>query len=84
MGLRGHPPVSQHINAILDYTFYWLIGINEHYLYRGDETFVRQLYPRIKETIDFAIVRLNQNGIAEGLPGDRVFVDWAPIDYLIF
>lgn len=79
-GLRGHPPVSQHMNTILDYTFYWLIGVNDHYLYTGDEKFIRQIYPRIKETIDFAIGRLNKDGIAEGLPTDWVFVDWAPID----
>lgn len=79
-GLRGHPPVSQHMNTILDYTFYWLIGVNDHYLYSGDDKFIHQIYPRVKETIDFAIVRLNKDGIAEGLSADWVFVDWAPID----
>src|SRR5690606_36804407 len=25
--LRGHEPVKSHINTILDYLFYWIIGI---------------------------------------------------------
>lgn len=79
-GLRGHSPVVRHMNTILDYSFYWLIGIETHYLYTADSVFVRQIYPRMKETIDFCISRLNAEGFAEGRPDDWVFVDWAPID----
>ena len=78
-GLRGHDPVTTHINTILDYSFYWMIGIYYHYLYTGDSTFVKQIYPRMLGTMQFCLNRLNENGMAQGLPGDWVFVDWASI-----
>jgi len=79
-GLRGHEPQTRHMNSILDYSFYWMIGIYNHYMYTGDAEFVKAIYPRMKSTMDFCIGRLNKNGIAEGLPTDWVFVDWAPIE----
>lgn len=79
-GLRGHEPVNSHINTILDYSFYWILGVYSHYLYTGDSTFVRHIYPRMLKTMDFCIGRLNKDSIAEGCNGDWVFVDWAPMD----
>jgi len=79
-GLRGHEPQTRHLNSILDYSFYWMIGIYNHYLYTGDAEFVKQIYPRMKSTLDFCLGRLNKDGIAEGLKSDWVFVDWAPIE----
>ncbi len=78
--LRGHDPVETHINTILDYSFYWMIGIYDHFLYTGDTAFVKQVYPRMKTLMDFCLARTNANGFVEGLPGDWVFIDWAPID----
>lgn len=78
-GLRGHSPIRQHINTILDYSYYWLIGVESHFEYTGDSLFVRQIYPRMQETFDFCYSRLNAEGLAEGRPDDWVFVDWAPI-----
>jgi hypothetical protein len=78
--LIGHDPVERHINTIRDYSFYWLIGIYEHYMYTGDTAFIRQIYPRMKTLIDFCLGRSNINGFVEGLPGDWVFIDWAPIE----
>lgn len=78
--LRGHDPVETHINTILDYSFYWMIGIYDHYLYTGDTAFVKQVYPRMKTLMDFCLARTNANGFVEGLPGDWVFIDWAPIE----
>lgn len=78
--LRGHDPVERHINTILDYSFYWLIGIYDNYMYTGDTSFVCQIYPRMKTLIEFCLGRANQNGFVEGLPGDWVFIDWSPID----
>ncbi len=78
--LIGHDPVERHINTILDYSFYWLIGIYEHYIYTGDTAFIRQIYPRMKTLMEFSLGRSNKNGFVEGLPGDWVFIDWAPIE----
>jgi len=78
--LRGHDPVETHINTILDYSFYWMIGIYDHFLYTGDTAFVKQIYPRMKTLMEFCLGRANENGFVEGLPGDWVFIDWADIE----
>ncbi|MFV0269863.1 MAG: hypothetical protein ACK5HT_22310, partial [Draconibacterium sp.] len=78
--LRGHDPVKMHINTILDYSFYWMIGIYDHFLYTGDSAFVKQIYPQMKTLMDFCLERTNKNGFVEGLTGDWVFIDWAPIE----
>jgi len=41
---------------------------------------VKQVYPRMKSLMDFCIGGNSKNGFIEGLPGDWVFIDWAPID----
>lgn len=79
-GLRGHEPQTRHINTILDYTFYWIISIYEHFLYTGDREFIKQIYPRLKSSMEFCLERLNKNGMAEPVAGDWVFIDWAPIN----
>lgn len=75
--LRGKDPVTAHINTIMDYTFYWFIGIYEYYLYTGDEAFIKEIYPKMKTLMDYVLSRTNKNGMVEGLTGDWVFVDWA-------
>ncbi len=78
--LRGHDPVETHINTILDYSFYWMIGVYDHFYYTADTAFVKQIYPRMKTLMEFCLNRTNPNGLVEGLPGDWVFIDWAPIE----
>lgn len=77
LALRGKDPVTAHINTIMDYTFYWFIGIYDYYLYTGDQTFIRQFYPRMQTLMDYCLSRRNKNGLMEGLPGDWLFIDWA-------
>ena len=76
--LRGKDPVQQHINTILDYTFFWFNSIYDYYLYTGDARFVSQIYDRMKTLMDYAQGRLNDQGMVEGQKGDWVFVDWSP------
>jgi hypothetical protein len=78
--LRGSDPVETHINTILDYSFYWFSGIYDYYLYTGDREFVRQIYPEMLTLMDFCLGRRNAEGLVEGLPGDWVFIDWAPME----
>ncbi|WP_226176311.1 alpha-rhamnosidase [Hymenobacter lucidus] len=75
--LRGKDPVTSHINTIMDYTFYWFIGIYDAYQYTGDKTVVTQLYPRMQSLMDYCLSRRNKDGYMEGLAGDWVFIDWA-------
>ena len=76
--LRGKDPVKQHINTILDYTFFWFNSVYDYYLYTGDTRFVRQIYPRMKTLMDYVQGRLNGRSMVEGQQGDWVFVDWSP------
>ncbi|MBQ7297455.1 MAG: alpha-rhamnosidase [Alistipes sp.] len=75
--LRGKDPVTAHTNTIMDYTFYWFIGIYDYYMYTGDLAFVRQIFPRMQTMMEYVLGRTNQNGMVEGMTGDWVFVDWA-------
>ena len=76
--LRGKDPVTAHINTIMDYTFYWFMGIYDYYLYTGDAHFVTQIYPRMQTLMEYVLGRTNSNGMVEGQSGDWVFVDWSP------
>ncbi|HET9278645.1 MAG TPA: alpha-L-rhamnosidase C-terminal domain-containing protein [Flavitalea sp.] len=77
LALRGKDPVTSHINTIMDYTFYWFLGIYDYYLYTGDTKFIRQFYPRMQSLMEYCLSRRNKNGMMEGLAGDWVFIDWA-------
>ena len=77
LALRGKDPVTSHINTIMDYTFYWFIGIYDYYLYTGDKNFIQQFYPRMQSLMEYCLSRRNKNGMMEGLAGDWVFIDWA-------
>jgi hypothetical protein len=78
--LRGKDPVTSHINTIMDYTFYWFLGIYDYYLYTGDQTFIRAYYPRMQSLMDYCLSRRNADGMMEGLSGDWVYIDWAPLE----
>ncbi|WP_460542019.1 alpha-L-rhamnosidase-related protein [Echinicola sediminis] len=77
LALRGKDPVSSHMNTIMDYSFYWFVGIYDYYLYSGDAEFIKNFYPRMVSMMDFCLERRNANGMMEGLPGDWIFIDWA-------
>ncbi|MDR2804643.1 MAG: alpha-rhamnosidase [Dysgonamonadaceae bacterium] len=77
LSLRGKDPVTSHINTIMDYTFYWFIGIYDYYRYTGDKTFIEQIYPRMQSLMEYCLTRRNANGMLEGRAGDWIFIDWA-------
>ncbi len=77
LNLRGKDPVTSHVNTIMDYTFYWFMGIYDYYLYTGDQKFIEQFYPRMQTLMEYCLSRLNADGMPEGLAGDWVFIDWA-------
>ncbi len=80
LALRGKEPVSSHLNTIMDYTFYWFLGVYDYYLYTGDKAFIETFYPRMVSLMEFCLGRRNANGMMTGLPGDWVYLDWAPLD----
>jgi len=75
--LRGKDPVTSHINTIMDYSFYWYLGIYDYYQYTGDTSFIRLCYPRMVSLMNFIEGRRNKNRWLVGLPGDWLFIDWA-------
>lgn len=77
LNLRGKDPVSSHVNTIMDYTFYWFMGVYDYLQYTGDRKFVEQFYPRMQSLMEYCLSRRNSNGMMEGLEGDWVFIDWA-------
>ncbi|RUT68311.1 alpha-rhamnosidase [Flavobacterium cupreum] len=77
LALRGKDPVTAHINTIMDYTFYWFLGIYDYYQYSGDKTFIKQFYPRMQSLMEYCLSRRNENGMMQGLSGDWIFIDWA-------
>ena len=80
--LGGKAPVSSHINTIMDYTFYWFISVWDYYMYTGDKTFLSQIYPTMRNLMEFVNSRRDAEGMVVGMTGDWVFVDWAdkPMD----
>jgi hypothetical protein len=75
--LRGKDPVTAHINTIMDYTFYWFLGIYDYYRYSGDKSFLVQNYDRMKSLMAYVLGRRNKDGLMEWMPGDWIFIDWA-------
>ncbi|MBO4217054.1 MAG: alpha-rhamnosidase [Clostridia bacterium] len=75
--LRGTSPMMRHINTIPDYTFYWISANWEYYYYTGDRDFIKSVYPLMLSAMEFAMGRLDEDGLYEKRPGDWVFIDWA-------
>jgi len=74
---RGKDPVTAHINTIMDYSFYWFLGIYDYYQFTGDKKFVQDIYPRMQSLMTYIDGRKNKNGLLEWMPGDWIFIDWA-------
>jgi alpha-L-rhamnosidase len=74
---RGKDPVTAHLNTIMDYSFYWFLGIKDYYQFTGDKKFVQDIYPRMQSLMSYIDGRKNKNGLLEWMPGDWIFIDWA-------
>ena len=80
IGLVGKKPITQHVNAILDYSMIWHIFLYEHFLTYGDLAFLREIFPMAEELMRFCETRLNSDGFIEGAAEDWTFIDWAEMD----
>ncbi len=78
--LVGAPPFDSHINKIVDYSLYFIIGLYEYYMAYGDAEYIGRMYARAVEVIRFCEGRLNDDGFIIGVGNDWVFVDWADMD----
>ena len=75
--IRGGDPVVQHIDTIMDYSFYWFVAIDDYRLFTGDRTFLAQVYPRMLSLLAFIEGRLDEAGRPHDRTGDWMFIDWA-------
>lgn len=80
IALGGKTPVKSHINTIMDYSFFYIISINEYYRTYGDKDFLKKIYPQMKAIMDFCRDRVSEDGFIRGMDKDWVFIDWAPMD----
>ena len=80
IALFGNTPIEKHINTILDYSFYWIMSIYDHYEMTGDFNFIERIYPKMKSLMDFCLSRLDKNGFASKIDDDWIFIDWADLD----
>ena len=80
IALAGKPPFEAHINGIVDYTFYWMIGLYEYYETYGDLDLLRRLFPQARRIMAFCRGRVDPDGFVRGKERDWVFIDWAPMD----
>lgn len=80
LALLGKPPYQQHVNTIVDYTMYLIIGTYEYYFRSGDREFIDNIRPRLEELADFLFRRLDSDGLVCQRPGDWIFIDWSDID----
>lgn len=80
IALGGKAPFRQHINTIMDYTFFWLISLYDFYETYGDIEFLRQIFPQAQEIMNFCLSRRSEDGFMRGKQNDWVFIDWHNID----
>lgn len=80
LALKGKEPIKTHINHIMDYTMYWILSLYDYVNYGGDKEFVAKVYDSAKGYLEFLLGRRNEDGFLHYLPGDWIFIDWAPMD----
>ncbi len=81
LAIAGNPhPGGDHVNGISDYTFWWLLSVDELYNLTHDKDFLRQAWPCALKMIDFLQSLENKQGFIEKRPIDWLFLDWAPLE----
>lgn len=80
LALRGNDPMTTHINTILDYTLFWILGIKAHCEAYSDQEFLHQIYPKMCTLMEFCETQLDENGFLAGREGDWIYIDWAELD----
>lgn len=80
LALRGRDPVGTHINTILDYSFYWIMSLQDYYMSTADADFIRSVWPQAVSLMDYCLARRDENGFAANKDNDWIFIDWAEMD----
>ena len=80
LALRGNDPMTTHINTIVDYTLFWILGVQVHYEAYADRAFLEQVYPKMCSTMEFCEKQLDDYGFIVGREKDWIYIDWADLD----
>ncbi|MBQ8201881.1 MAG: alpha-rhamnosidase [Clostridia bacterium] len=80
LALRGRDPMTTHINTILDYSFYWVMSLQDYYMSTGDADFIRNVWPSAVSLMDYCLARRDGNGFAANEGNGWIFIDWAEMD----
>ena len=80
LALRGNDPMTRHINTIVDYSLFWVLGVWEHYQTYGDLDFLEQVWPKLESLMAFCEQSADENGFLHSRSGDWTFIDWADLD----
>ena len=80
LALRGNDPMTTHINTIVDYTLFWIVGVQVHYEAYADRAFLEQVYPKMCSTMEFCEKQLDDYGFIVGREKDWIYIDWADLD----
>ena len=80
LALRGNDPMTTHINTIVDYTLFWILGVQVHYEAYADRAFLEQVYPKMRSTMEFCEKQLDDHGFIVGREKDWIYIDWADLD----
>jgi alpha-L-rhamnosidase len=65
-------------NVIPNWSWFWMLGCYEYYLATGDTSFVRDLYPALRQQATFIDQARNRHGLFEMSAWH--FLDWARLD----
>jgi hypothetical protein len=74
----GSQVPSGWTNVIPNWTFLWVLACREHFHRTGDMTFVRDILPHIRFTLDTYLEQRNTDGLLSISAWN--LLDWAPID----
>ena len=80
LALRGNDPMTTHINTIVDYSLYWILGVKAHFDAYQDREFLEQVYPKMVSLMEFCRSRTEEHGFLVGQGRDWTFIDWADLD----
>jgi len=78
--LGGGLPVVQYINTIMDYSYFWLMSLQEYYRTYKDVDYIRSIYSQARAVMLFCDSRRSSDGFIRGRDEDWVFIDWAEMD----
>lgn len=80
LALRGNDPMTTHINTIVDYTLFWVLGVKEHYEAFDDLAFLRMVWSKMQSLMAFCEENLDEHGFLTAREKDWIFIDWADLD----